>query len=466
MYKPFIHDNFILETKYAEDLYHGYAKSLSIIDYHCHLIPEEIANDKKWDNLSQIWLKDDHYKWRAMRTNGIDEKYITGNSSDWEKFEKWAETVPATIRNPLYHWTHLELKKPFGITKLLNPYSAESIYKETAEKLQDSNFSAKGIIKQWNVEVICTTDDPTDNLEHHIKLNKNKALRVLPTWRPDLVLALDDTVSYNAYIDKLANVSGITISTYENLLLALQNRHDYFANNGCKLADHGINEFYADNYTLNEVKHIFSNIRSGNNLNTEERSKLKSALLYELSLMNHNKNWVQQFHYGALRNNNQKMFDLLGPNTGYDSIGEPNVAVNLSNSLNRLEQQNALAKTIIYNLNPKDNDMIASMIGNFQDGKTPGKIQFGPAWWFLDQKDGMEAQLNALSNQSLLSRFVGMLTDSRSFLSYSRHEYFRRILCNLLGNDINKGLIPKDINMIGKMVENICYYNAKNYFEF
>ena len=465
--KEFLTDNFLLQTKTAELLYHEHAKKMPIIDYHCHLNPKEIAIDKKWDNLTQIWLYGDHYKWRAMRANGIDEKYVTGNVDDWKKFEKWAETVPYTLRNPLYHWTHLELKKPFGITKLLNPSTAKEIYDATAAMLQKPEFSAQGIMKQWNVEVVCTTDDPVDSLEHHIKIkNDGFNIKVLPTWRPDKAMAVEDNKTYNQYIDKLAEVSCIEISNFDDLLEALRKRHDFFASVGCKLSDHGLEQFYAKTYTDSEIKTIFQKLRSGKDLNDLEISQFKSAMLYEFAVMDNEKNWVQQFHFGVIRNNNTRMAKLLGPDTGFDSIADFEIAVNLAKFLDRLDKEKKLTKTIIYNINPKDNDVIATMIGNFQDGSVPGKIQFGSGWWFMDQKQGMEAQMNALSNHGLLSRFVGMLTDSRSFLSYARHEYFRRILCNLLGNDMEKGLIPNDISLVGTMVQDISYNNAKEYFKF
>jgi len=467
MSKAFIHKNFVLETKIAERLYHDFAKDLPIIDYHCHLSPEEIATDKKWDNLSQIWLYGDHYKWRAMRANGINEKYITGDASDWEKFKVWSETVPNTLRNPLYHWTHLELKKPFGITKLLNTSSAKEIYDATATMLQSQEFSARGILKKWQVEVVCTTDDPVDSLEHHIKIKHDGFdIKVLPTWRPDKAMAVDNTKAYNLYINKLADVANIDITDFEALMEALRKRHDFFDSVGCKLSDHGIAQFYPDDYTNSEIKAIFLKVRSGKALASQEIRKFKSAMLYEFALMDNEKGWVQQFHCGPLRNNNSRMYASLGADSGFDSMGDTLVAADIAKFLNRLAEAGQLAKTIMYNINPKDNDMIATMIANFQDGSMAGKMQFGSGWWFLDQKQGMEAQLNSLSNHGLLSRFVGMLTDSRSFLSYSRHEYFRRILCNLLGNDIENGLMPNDMELVGNMIQDISYNNAKRYFNF
>ena len=467
--EKFIHDDFLLQTDAAKELYHNHAKKQPIIDYHCHLIPEYIASDHKFDNLSQIWLEGDHYKWRAMRTNGINEKYCTGkDTSDWEKFEKWAETVPNTMRNPLYHWTHLELKTAFGVEKLLNPDTAKEIYDVCTAKLRTPEFSARGLMRKYNVEVVCTTDDPIDSLEHHIALkNEGFEIKVLPTWRPDKAMAVEDPAAYRAYVEKLSEVSGVTINKFSYLIDALRNRHDFFASVGCKLSDHGIEEFYSEPYTQTEINNIFDKVYGGKNLSHEEILKFKSAMLHEGALMDWEKGWTQQFHYGAIRNNNTRLFNQLGPDTGFDSIGDFTVAKAMSRFFDQLDKDNKLAKTIIYNLNPRDNDMIATMIGNFQDGSVAGKIQFGSGWWFLDQKTGMEAQLNSLSNLGLLSRFVGMLTDSRSFLSYPRHEYFRRILCNLIGNDVENGLLPvSEMKFIGQMVENISYYNAKNFFNF
>ncbi len=462
-------DNFVLQTETARYLYHEHAKKQPIIDYHCHLNPEHIANDRRFDNLGQIWLEGDHYKWRAMRTNGIDERYCTGkDTSDWEKFEKWAETVPYTMRNPLYHWTHLELKTAFGVNKILNPETAREIYDACTAQLRTPEFSARGLMKKYQVEVVCTTDDPIDSLEHHISLKKEGfAIKVLPTWRPDKAIAVEVPADFRAYVEKLSAVSGITISQYTDLLQALRKRHDFFASVGCKLSDHGIEEFYAEDYTDAEIETIFNKVYGGRDLSKEEILKFKSAMLTEGARMDWEKGWTQQFHYGVIRNNNTRLFMKLGPDTGFDSIGDFNVAQAMSRFLNRLDQENKLTKTIIYNLNPRDNELIATMIGNFQDGSIAGKIQLGSGWWFLDQKLGMEAQMNSLSVLGLLSRFVGMLTDSRSFLSYPRHEYFRRILCNLLGNDVEQGLLPaSELPFIGQLVENVSYNNANNFFGF
>lgn len=465
--KTFLDSNFLLQTKTAEQLYHLHAAKMPIIDYHSHLIPQQIAENTQFDNISQPWLYGDHYKWRAMRTNGIGEKYCTGDASDWEKFEKWAETVPQTLRNPLYHWTHLELKAYFGIDELLNKDSARAIYDKTTEMLQTDEFRVHSLLKKMNVELICTTDDPVDSLEYHIQHAKSgDSPRMLPTWRPDKAMAVENVQVYNDYLDILSQVSGIKISNFNSLLQALQNRHNFFASVGCKLSDHGLERFFAEDYKQTEIEEIFNGVRNGRSLSPWEIEKFKSAMLYEFGVMDHAKGWTQQFHYGALRNNNSRLFAKIGPDTGFDSIGDDKAAASMSKFLNKLDTENKLTKTILYNLNPSHNEMVATMIGNFQDGSIPGKVQFGSGWWFMDQKDGMEKQMNALSNMGLLSRFVGMLTDSRSFLSFPRHEYFRRILCNLLGNDIENGLIPNDMELLGQMVEDICYNNAKNYFNF
>lgn len=467
--KQFLDDDFVLQTETARYLYHEHAKKLPIIDYHCHLDPKMIAGDYKFDNLGEIWLGGDHYKWRAMRANGIDERYITGKeTTDWEKFEKWAETVPYTMRNPLYHWTHLELKSAFGVTKLLNPGTAREIYDECTAKLRSPEFSARGLMKHYRVEAVCTTDDPADSLEYHIALkDEGFGIKVLPTWRPDKAMAVENAADFRTYVEKLSNVSDTTISIFTDFIAALRHRHDYFATVGCKLSDHGFEAFYAEEYTQSEINAIFNKVYGGRELTEGEILKFKSAMLYEGAIMDWEKGWTQQFHYGVIRNNSTRQFRRLGADTGFDSISDPNTAKAMAKFFDRLDIDNKLAKTIIYNLNPRDNEMLATMIGNFQDGSVAGKMQFGSGWWFLDQKTGMEAQINTLSNQGLLSRFVGMLTDSRSFLSYPRHEYFRRILCNLIGNDVQQGLLPaSELPFLGTMVENISYYNAKNFFKF
>jgi len=462
-------ENFLLQTKTAQELYHEHAAKMPIIDYHCHLVPKMVADDHKFRSLTEIWLGGDHYKWRAMRTNGVDERFCTGtDTSDWEKFEKWAETVPYTMRNPLYHWTHLELKTAFGINKILNKDTAREIFDECNEKLAMPEYSARGMMTRYKVEAVCTTDDPIDSMEYHIATkNSGFATKMLPTWRPDKAMAVEVPADFRAYIEKLAEVSGVTINTFDDVVAALKVRHDFFASLGCKLSDHGIEEFYAEDYTDAEIKAIFNKVYGGAELTKEEILKFKSAMLVVFAEMDHEKGWTQQFHYGAIRNNNTKMFEKLGPDTGFDSIGEFNTAKAMSKFLNRLDYNDKLTKTILYNLNPCANEVIATMLGNFQDGKIAGKIQFGSGWWFLDQKDGMEKQMNALSVLGLLSRFVGMLTDSRSFMSYPRHEYFRRTLCNLVGRDVENGELPaSEMKFIGQMIEDISYNNAKNFFQF
>jgi len=465
--KPFLDENFLLNSKTAEVLYHQFAKDMPIIDYHCHLPPDQIAEDKNFENLTQVWLYGDHYKWRAMRANGVPEEYITGNRSDWEKFEKWAETVPYTLRNPLYHWTHLELQRYFDVYDILSPATAKKIYDECTAKLQTPEYSVQSLLKKMNVVTVATTDDPCDDLAHHQKLKASGfEVKILPAFRPDKAMNADDLTALNAYIAKLEKIHGSEIKTYREYLYALERRHDYFAENGCVLSDHGLEQLYAENYTEQEVEAIFLKIGAGDTLTKLEILQFKSAMLHAFAVWDHEKNWVQQYHIGALRDNNTRMLKNLGPDTGLDSIGDFSQGTALSKFMNRLDTGNQLAKTIIYNLNPADNELIATMIGNFNDGTIAGKIQYGSAWWFLDQKDGMIRQINALSNMGLLSRFVGMLTDSRSFLSFPRHEYFRRILCNLLGEDIENGELPDDIAWVGKIVQDICYNNAKSYFNF
>lgn len=465
--KKFMDENFLLHTETAQKLYHEHAAKMPIFDYHCHISPKEIAENKSFENITQIWLYGDHYKWRAMRTNGVDERYCTGDASDWEKFEKWAETVPHTLRNPLYHWTHLELKKFFGIDKVLSPETAKEIWDACNEKLTSGNYSCRDIVRMANVDTICTTDDPVDSLEYHQSIKKDGfEVAVLPAWRPDKAMMVENSETFNDYVDQLGEVANVEIDSFDAFMVALDKRHQFFHDNGCRLSDHGLDTAFAGDYTEEEINAIFDKIRLQKALSNEEIIKFKSCMLYEFGIMDHSRGWTQQFHIGAQRNNNTRLFKKLGPDTGFDSIGDVPVAAPLAKLLNRLDMENRLSKTILYNLNPRDNELYATMIGNFQDGSVPGKIQYGSGWWFLDQKDGMEKQMNALSNLGLLSRFVGMLTDSRSFLSYTRHEYFRRTLCNLLGNDVENGEIPNDMKLLGEMVENICYNNAKNYFKF
>jgi glucuronate isomerase len=465
--KNFLDDNFLLQNKSAEILYHEYAAPMPIIDYHNHLSPQQIAENGNFENITQAWLYGDHYKWRAMRTNGINEKYITGNASDFEKFEQWASTVPYTMRNPLYHWTHLELQRYFGINELLNTNSAINIYENASDKLCQKEFSIQGLLHKMNVKTLCTTDDPMDDLAYHRQIkSQSMGIEVKPAFRPDKAMEVNNATEFNQYLDKLAAVCQVSISNFEEYLSALKSRHDFFVANGASVSDHGLEHIYAEDFTENEIKTIFTKIRAGKELSKEENWKFKSAMLLQFAEWDFEAGFVQQFHLGALRNNNTRMLQQLGADTGWDSIGDFSQARALSKFLNTLDSKDKLAKTIIYNLNPADNEMMATMIGNFNDGSVAGKVQWGSGWWFLDQKDGMTKQLNALSNMGLLSKFVGMLTDSRSFLSFPRHEYFRRILCNLYGEEIENGELPNDIPWIGKMVQDICYNNAKSYFDF
>jgi glucuronate isomerase len=465
---PLITENFLLQNDRAARLYHDCAERLPIVDYHCHLPPAEIAADRRFENLAQVWLHGDHYKWRAMRTAGVPERYCTGDASDREKFQKWAETVPQALRNPLYHWTHLELSRPLGINdRLLCPATAEGIWRECNAKLARPEFSTRGIMRQMNVELVCTTDDPVDSLEHHraIAADRSFAICVLPTFRPDRALAVESPAALNAWVDRLSAAAGNDVGdSFDRFLDALRQRHDFFHAAGCRLADHGLETFYAADSAPAEVAATFARVRSGKKPSADEAVALKSLVLYELAAMNAEKGWVQQFHFGILRNNNARMFETLGPDTGFDSIGDFEVARPMARFFDRLDRAGRLAKTILYNANPACNDVAATMLGNFQDGQTPGKMQLGAGWWFLDQKDGIERQLQTLSNQGLLSRFVGMVTDNRSFLSYTRHEYFRRILCNLLGTEMTQGLLPDDMDLVGSLVADVCYGNAKRYF--
>jgi len=467
--KPFLDDDFLLETKTAVRLYHDYAAAEPILDYHCHLSPALIAQNHKFANLTQIWLGGDHYKWRAMRGNGVAERYCTGDASDWEKFEMWARTVPFTLRNPLYHWTHMELRRPFGVVNtLLDPSTARRIYDHCNGKLAEDAFSTQGLLRQFNVHVVCTTDDPVDDLRAHLDHARaaDATTRLLPTWRPDRAMALADVAAWNRWVDQLQSAANTAIVSFADLLAALQKRHDFFHQAGCRLSDHGLERVLVEPYTDQEVHDIFAKARRASPLAPRERDQLASALLYELALMDHHSGWTQQLHLGAMRDNSTRMRRSLGPDTGFDSIGDFPQAQALARFLDRLDAQDRLCQTILYNLNPADNEVLATMIGNFQDGTIAGKLQFGAAWWFLDQKEGMERQLGALSALGLLSRFVGMLTDSRSFLSYSRHEYFRRLLCNLLGGDVEQGRLPADFGLLGNLVRDICHRNARAYFRF
>ena len=466
--KPFLSEDFMLQTQTAKTLYHQYAEDMPIYDYHCHLPVRDIAENKKFENLTQIWLNDDHYKWRAMRANGVNEKFITGSGSDFEKFQAWAATVPKTLCNPLYQWTHLELKRYFGIEgRLLNEDTAKDIFDICTEMLQTDVFSTQGILQKMNVRIVCTTDDPADSLEYHQQLKENQSfpVQVLPAFRPDKAMAVESPENFNGWVDQLEAAAGTEIINYETFMAALQQRHDFFHKTGCRLSDHGIEQPYAEDYTDAQIHRIFDKVRSGKALENIEIRQFKSAMLIALAVMDAEKSWTQQFHLGALRNVNTPAMQQLGPDTGYDTIGDFEIARPLARFLDRLENQGKLTRTILYVVNPRDNELIAAMIGNFQDGGIPGKIQFGSAWWYNDQKDGMEHQIKALSNMGLLSRFVGMLTDSRSFLSYPRHEYFRRVLCNLIGKDVDNGELPDDLELIGSMIKDICYNNAVRYFD-
>jgi glucuronate isomerase len=464
--RTFLDEDFLLETRTAAALYHDVARDLPILDYHCHLSPAQVASNHRFRSLTEIWLEGDHYKWRAMRSNGVPERLITGDAPDWEKFQAWAETVPFTLRNPLYHWTHLELRRPFGITgTLLDGRSARAVYDRCQELLQTDEFTTQGLLRQFRVVAVCTTDDPVDSLEPHRTHARagNPGARLFPTWRPDKALGVEDAATWNAWVDQLAAAANADIKSYDDLLGALRKRHDFFHETGCRASDHGLERLYADDYTEADVRGAFDAARARRAVPADQAARYKSALLHEMARWDHARGWVQQFHVGALRNNNTRLLKTLGPDTGFDSMGDFEQARPLSRFLDRLDQTDQLAKTILYNNNPRDNELLATMIGNFQDGSVPGKMQFGSAWWFMDQKEGMERQIEALSNMGLLSRFVGMVTDSRSFLSYPRHEYFRRLLCNLLGKDAENGLIPMDRDLLARLVRDVCFFNARNY---
>jgi glucuronate isomerase len=466
--KEFLGPDFLLDTATAQHLYHEHAEPLPIIDYHCHLVPQQIAEDHRFRSITELWLSGDHYKWRAMRANGVNERFITGDASDREKFRKWAETVPYTLRNPLYHWTHLELRSAFGITETLNPDSADRIFDRCNELLADPSRSARGLMRLYHVEAVCTTDDPIDFLEHHAAIQASGfETKVLPAWRPDKALAIGDSEAFRAYLNKLGAAADVDIRTYADLLQALQLRHDYFAQHGCTVADHGVGSFPWRPATEAEVERIFQKAMRGEAVTPDEAEAFQTEGLLALCRMNQAKGWVQQFHYGPLRNVNTRARLTLGPDTGFDTIGDDRCAEAIARFLDALDSHDQLAKTILYNINPADNTWLAAMIANFQDGRTPGKIQMGSGWWFNDQLRGMEDQMNALSLQGLLSRFVGMLTDSRSFVSYPRHEYFRRLVCRILGRDVEEGLIPAtEMARVEGMVEDIAYRNAKAYFGF
>ena len=464
MTKAFLNEQFLLNSKVAEKLYNDFAKGLPIIDYHCHLSPQQIYEDKVFENATEVWLDGDHYKWRAMRANGIDEKFITGDALPYEKFEKWALTIPATLGNPLYHWTHLELRRFFNEDSLLNEKTAPSIWENMNRQLKEK--SVRELIIQSNVEVICTTDDPTDSLEYHLLLKQDKdfKVKVLPSFRPDKALEINRPTFLN-WIAELETTAGIQVTSLAELKEALLKRIEFFDMVGCKVADHALDKIYFEQATEQQVDEIVRKAFTGENVSLLEEAQYKTHVLQFLGHEYMKRDWAMQYHISANRNNNTKMFNMLGPDTGYDSIGDGQIAEPLTRLLDSLAVNNALPKTIIYSLNPKDYYVIASIIGSFQES-IPGKIQFGTAWWFNDQKEGMLEQMKALASVGLISRFLGMLTDSRSFLSYTRHEYFRRLLCDLVGKWVEDGEAPEDYELLGKMVEDICYYNSKNYFNF
>ncbi|HXC34919.1 MAG TPA: glucuronate isomerase [Candidatus Acidoferrales bacterium] len=462
---PFIDDDFLLSTKTARRLYHKIAEAAPIFDYHCHLSPGDIARNRRFNNLFEIWLEGDHYKWRAMRTNGVAEKYCTGDAPPYEKFLAWAKTVPHTLRNPLYHWTHLELKRYFGINELLDEKSAKKIWDKANAQLPKPALTTRGILEKFKVKVVCTTDDPVDTLSDHREFARSgHSTKMLPAFRPDNALAVHSPGQFNRWIERLAAASNVDVNSFGAFTTALKRRHDFFHSQGCRLSDHGMNHCFADFCSEKSAAAIFDKARQGGQVSHEEHAQFASFMMLFLGHLDAKRGWVKQLHLGAMRNNNTRLLKKLGSDTGFDSIGDWPQARTLAAFLDKLDAENALPKTIIYNNNPADNYVFASMIGNFQDGSVPGKVQFGAAWWFLDQKEGMEWQINALSSLGLLSRFVGMVTDSRSFMSYPRHEYFRRILCNLVGKDVENGEIPDDKTILEELLQNICFGNASRYF--
>ncbi len=474
----FISENFLLQTTSSQRLYFEYAKDEPIVDYHCHLSPKEIACDRQFENMTQIWLGGDHYKWRALRAAGVPEEYITGNASDWEKFERWAEVCPLTVRNPLFHWTALELNRPFGINdRFLNKTTASGIWDDCNEKLAQSEFSARGIMQQMNVELVCTTDDPIDSLEWHEKIAEDVkagrfSVRVFPTFRPDKLFpnacsTPEGVISYLRYLGKLSEAANSDISSFAALRAAMANRHSYFHKHGSRLSDCGFGLFQWKKVSnTHSLESSFAKILKGETISEDEIIALSSVLLSDLGRLDAEKEWTSQLHIGAMRNNSSRIMQRVGVDAGCDSMIDGAYGLALSSYLDDLDKQSQLPKTIVYNLNPSANYLLASLVANFNDGTVPGKMQYGAGWWFLDQKNGMEEQLETLSNMGLLSLFVGMLTDSRSFLSYTRHEYFRRILCNLLGKEMENGLLPNDLDWIGGIVRNICHNNAVKYFKF
>ncbi|NLB68576.1 MAG: glucuronate isomerase [Lentisphaerae bacterium] len=466
--KPLINDRFLLATESAQKLYRDYARDMPIIDYHCHLQPQEIAEDQRWENITQAWLGGDHYKWRLMRALGIDEFYITGDATDREKFDKFAKAMPRMLRNPIYHWSHMELARFFGIDDLLlSEDTADEVWERTAEALRQPEFSARGLMKKSLVEAVCTTDDPTDSLEWHSALQNDNSfdIKVLPTWRPDKGLDTSDVKAWNSWVAKLEKAADMDVDNFDSFMNALQKRHNYFSSMGCRLSDYGLGAVFCDECSESEASAIFDKVRDGAEPSTEEVRKIKSFMLIACGKMDAESDWTWQIHYNALRNNNSRMFKMLGPDTGFDSMGDWLVAEPLSRLFDSLESADKLPRTIVYSLNPRDNEVLATMLGNFQSGPTAGKMQLGSGWWFNDQIDGMKRQMETLSQMGLLSTFVGMLTDSRSFLSYTRHEYFRRILCDILGTEMEQGLLPRDFELVGELVSGVCYNNAAEYFK-
>ncbi len=461
----FLTDDFLLQGKHAKNLYHDYVKNLPIIDYHCHLPPDEIASNKQFANLTEIWLKGDHYKWRAQRTLGVNEEFITGSATDELKFHHWARVVPQTVRNPLFHWTHMELKNVFGIEEYLNEATGPKIYQKCNELLQLPEYTTRSLLKRFKVEYVGTTDEPWDTLEHHQHLAQGQfSIKIAPSFRPDKILFIDKPTDFFHYLGLLENASGIKIKDIPTLLEALQNRVDYFHAHGCRVSDHGFEQMPRLTELSLTMEMEFEGFLKQRSIPYSAPENFMGFVILELCKMYHQKGWVQQFHLGPIRDNNSRLKKMLGANSGFDSIGDFPQAINLSRFLDNLDKGNQLCKTILYNINPSDNEVFATMLGNFNDGSEKGKIQFGSGWWFMDQKDGMEKQMNALSNMGLISTFIGMITDSRSFLSFPRHEYFRRTLCNLFGDEMDKGLLPNDEAWMGEILKNICYFNAKEYF--
>lgn len=463
--KPFIHEDFLLTTESARRLYHDYAEKMPIIDYHCHLVPKEIAEDCHWENLAQAWLYADHYKWRQMRSNGVDEKYCTGNASDYEKFLKYAETMEVLLRNPLFDWSQLELARYFGVTERLSRQTASGIWEKTAALLAQPEYSARGLMRKSNVCVVCTTDDPVDDLHFHREISDSGfEIKVLPAWRSDKAAKVENPVSWNQWVDALAAAAAVKIDTWDDFLQAMDIRHRFFAANGCVLSDYGTTEICADDYTESEIRNIFTRLRRGESLSAKETRQFRSAWLTEGLAADARADWSAQIHYNCLRNNNTRMFCQYGPDGGFDSIGDEASAAALNHLFDRLEQQGVLPRMVVYSLNPNDMEMLGSLLGNFQHGPEPGRMQLGAAWWFNDHRQGMLRHIDVLSTLGVLGRFVGMLTDSRSFLSYTRHEYFRRILCGKLGEEMEKGILPNDLEWIGKLVQDISFNNANQYF--